>query len=294
MDVTEQPSVYRLAEVKAALGVSETAARGWLAAYEAATGELLPREAGGKSNAARLVPHDALEAIKRAREVSAANPGRITAEDALRRALGLEVRPLRPHAEGLDAAAAMNLLQALSEEIAATRDAVGRLERQLAVQVAENARLLAALPSLMAGSGVNAIREDVQAEVRPVREEIARVHAELEVMSGQLVPTAFQMLHEQQAATGEAVERLEAENQALRAEVAELVAASRTTMKEEVAPLREAIEQAHVTSDIWTNVVVNLERENAMLRTKVEGEQAAKRPWFVRLLSGVLNFRRVK
>jgi hypothetical protein len=86
------PRAYSLKETFKRLDIGETAGRGWLVLYERLTAPL-PRSSD-RANAARLVSLEAIKTIRSARSVIAQSGGGMTAEDAMRRVLGLEPLPI--------------------------------------------------------------------------------------------------------------------------------------------------------------------------------------------------------
>jgi hypothetical protein len=122
--VTDQPPmVYGVKDFAEALGVGMTSARDWLATYEEVAGKF-PRPSD-KANAPRVISQEALEAIRTARETVLAHPGTITAADALRRALGLEVAPPSAPSDGLATLTPLTLAELLRDPLMPiVRDAV--------------------------------------------------------------------------------------------------------------------------------------------------------------------------
>jgi uncharacterized small protein (DUF1192 family) len=87
------PQIYTLKEAFRLLGIGNTSGREWVALYEHYT-KPLPRESD-KPNATRLVTQKILEDLQKARALVIAHPKVITAEEALRRTLGIEDTELK-------------------------------------------------------------------------------------------------------------------------------------------------------------------------------------------------------
>ena len=83
---------YGLKEAFVELSIGATAGREWIALYELLTTPL-PRS-GNLPNSARMVSRKVIEHIRAARSLVAQNTGAVSAEDALRKVLGLELSPV--------------------------------------------------------------------------------------------------------------------------------------------------------------------------------------------------------
>jgi hypothetical protein len=128
------PRVYTLRETFKRLNIGQTAGREWIALYELLTAPL-PR-AGDKVNAARLVTDDVIKAIQAARTIITQNPGAMTAEDALRRVLGLrevKLEVAQPFTPNQFAAAVRAELEPLLEKMQSMENELRELRQELKV-----------------------------------------------------------------------------------------------------------------------------------------------------------------
>jgi hypothetical protein len=138
---SEAPQTYAgLTVIARELGIGQTAARDWLAAFEKVAGPL-PRSSD-KANAARVLSHEGLEAIRTAREVVQRHPGVITVEEALKGALGLEAAAIPSGA--IERADSDRRLTELADQVAGLT-ALVRAQTELIVGLQE--QLSRALPA---------------------------------------------------------------------------------------------------------------------------------------------------
>ncbi len=121
--------LYTPAQVSERLGLTAGMVRRYGIAYEAVTGEELPRD---KKSRARLYDEQALGILEQARAVVKENPN-LSAEDAVRACLGLVTAPTVPTMPALAVGEVLSLLRAQSEAIHALRGEVQELRAQLAL-----------------------------------------------------------------------------------------------------------------------------------------------------------------
>jgi hypothetical protein len=129
------PRAYSLKEAFKKLDIGATAGREWIVLYERLTAPL-PRSSD-RPNAARLVSLEAIKTIRSARSVIAQSGGGVTAEDAMRRVLGLEPlpieeRPVQPELTPQSFAVAVRAeLEPLLERLASLEAEVKGLRQEL-------------------------------------------------------------------------------------------------------------------------------------------------------------------
>ena len=129
------PRAYSLKETFKRLDIGETAGRDWIVLYERLTAPL-PRSSD-RANAARLVSLEAIKSIRAARSILSQSGGGVTAEDAMRRVLGLEPLPVeqRPTQPELTpqafAAAVRTELEPLLERLSSLEAEVKGLRQEL-------------------------------------------------------------------------------------------------------------------------------------------------------------------
>jgi hypothetical protein len=132
---------YGLKEAFVELSIGATAGREWIALYELLTTPL-PRS-GNLPNSARMVSREVIEHIRAARSLVAQNTGTITAEDALRTVLKLELSPI-PKRRGeytpQDFAEAVST--ALQRELEPLRSQIQSLEQKIIELNQQNQKVL--------------------------------------------------------------------------------------------------------------------------------------------------------
>jgi hypothetical protein len=122
-------ALYTPAQVADRLGLTAGMVRRYGLAYEAVTGEGLPRD---KKNRARLYDEQALGILEQARGIVKENPN-LSAEDAVRACLGIMTTPTAPVMPSVAMSEVLGLLRAQGEGLRALRAEVQGLKEQLAL-----------------------------------------------------------------------------------------------------------------------------------------------------------------